>query len=284
MAKISNDKLTVEIDSLGAQITGILKNDGREFLWQRNDPHWWRYCSPILFPIIGKLKDGKFTYEGNTYEMNGHGFARTSEFKLFEKKEDSATFVLKSSENTLKQYPFDFELYITYTIVNDGIDFKWTVKNTDEKEMYFSIGGHPAFNVERTKDIKLSILPKEGRNVKRYFIKGPYLDEIKDCDQYEYTLTKESFESDALVFDNLDGLKLYQDDFEITLNMGNMPLVGIWSQIVDDEMAPFVCIEPWAGVADRWTHNGNLKEKFLINKVESRKCKEYNFSLNFKNK
>lgn len=284
MVKISNGKLTVEIEDCGAQISKIFMEDGREFLWQKNDPHWWGYSSPILFPIIGKLKDGKFSYKNQTYKMNGHGFARTSMFDIFEKGDDSATFVFKSSMETKKQYPFDFELYITYTIVDNSINFNWTVNNTSEEKMYFSIGGHPAFNINKMKKIKLSILPKEGKIVNRYYIKGPFLDEIKECDKYEYIITKESFESDALVFDNLQVLKLSQDDFEINLDMGNMPLVGIWSQIVDDEMAPFICIEPWAGVADRWEHNGKIEEKFLINALESGNCKEFNFSLNFKNK
>ena len=284
MVRIFNNKLDVEIENMGAQISKITSKSGREFLWQRNDPFWWRYCAPILFPIVGKVKDGEYFVDGEKYELSGHGFARTTEFDLFEQSENSATFVYKSEGRNLEQYPFDFELYIKYTIIDEAIDFEWTVKNVDSKEMYFSIGGHPAFNVDRNKEIKLDILPKEDKTVKRYFIKGPYLDRSEECSEYEYTLTKDSFSSDALIFENLKGLRLYQDDFEISLDMKNMPLVGIWAQTKENQMSPFVCIEPWAGIADPWTHDGNFKKKLFINSLESGKCKVFNFTLNFKNR
>lgn len=284
MVKISSENLEIEIENMGAQISKITSKDGREFLWQRNDPFWWGYCSPILFPIVGKVKDGEYTVDGKKYQLNGHGFIRTTEFDLFSREENVAVFVYKSEGKNLNQYPFDFELYIKYTVIKDSLKFEWTIKNVSDDVMYFSIGGHPAFNVDRDKEINLEIIPKKGKKVKRYFIKGPYLDRSEDCSENEYVLTKNSFLEDALIFDNLEKVILYQNDFEIELEMGDMPLVGIWSQVKENQMAPFVCLEPWAGIADLWTHNGNFKEKLFINTVESGKCKVFNFTLNFKNK
>ena len=137
---LENDTLRVEIESFGAEIKSVKrKADGREYMWC-GDPEYWGRTSPVLFPFVGAPKNKEYRYEGRTYSMGQHGFARDMEFALEAQEGKSIWFVLASTEETYVKYPFRFRLHIGYMLDENEVSVHWKVDNTDEKPMYFSIG------------------------------------------------------------------------------------------------------------------------------------------------
>lgn len=145
--QLKNNFLTVTLSDKGAEIQSVKDvNSGREYMWQA-DPEIWGRHAPVLFPVVGRLKDDQYTYDGKTYHMGQHGFARDAQFTVEEQDDKHIVFLLTSNEDTKKMYPFDFELRVSYSLVNNLLEEHFTVTNTDTKEMIFGIGGHPGFNL-----------------------------------------------------------------------------------------------------------------------------------------
>lgn len=142
---LENDKLCVLVRSYGAELRSIKERaDETEYLWDGN-PSWWKYSSPVLFPIVGKLLNGKYRVDGQEYELPGHGLGRISDFELVERQADRIRFSLKWTQESLKKYPWKFQLDIEYVLHDNQIEVIWTVQNLDDKEMIYSIGSHGAF-------------------------------------------------------------------------------------------------------------------------------------------
>ena len=147
---LENEFLKVTISTHGAELISVInKENGLEYMWQANPAHWKRHA-PILFPNVGKYKDGKFIYNGKEYKQAQHGFARDMEFALIEKTNNSAFFELLYNDDTLKVYPFKFSLVLGFILEKNELTLTYEVANVDDKKMYFQIGGHPAFNVPLT--------------------------------------------------------------------------------------------------------------------------------------
>ena len=146
MEQIKSDQLTLEISSLGAELQSIKDANGNEYLWDGDEKYWNRH-SPILFPIVCGLWKDTYRIDGKKYTLTRHGFARDTEFKLVGKTADRLTFALIDNEETQKNYPYHFNLAISYRLEGNEIHVIWHVENTDDKEIMFQIGGHPAFLV-----------------------------------------------------------------------------------------------------------------------------------------
>lgn len=271
---LENELLTVAVDSFGAEMHSILKAD-TEYLWQADKAYWARHA-PVLFPIVGKLKNGKYQLDGKTYQMGGHGFARDNEFKLVSSDKQKVIFELVTSDESLKHYPFRFTFRVSYELNENQIKVRYEVKNEDEKKMAFGVGAHPAFNVPLKngsfEDYKLTISPAE----KRTFIPlDPPTGTLKlsqkvENEVSEFALSRELFNEDALVFTSSDEMKISLtnqiDDAGVTVSWKNMPYFGLWSPYPAE--APFVCIEPWCGIADDEATDGELSTKFGVNTLE----------------
>ena len=161
---LENKDLIVESKKAGAELVRIYsKKYNKEILWN-GDEKFWARRSPVLFPIVGKLKENKTLIEDKIFSMNQHGFARDMNFELINTTDNSITYKLTSSEETKEVYPYDFNLFITYTINNEKINVKWKIENIDNKEIYFSIGAHPAFNISSSKNLKDYYLEFECRD------------------------------------------------------------------------------------------------------------------------
>ena len=251
---IQNDQLIAEIAEHGAELISLKsKEHGLEYIWQ-GDPAYWGRHAPVLFPFVGRLKDDQYVYQGKTYQMGQHGFARDMDFEVIEHGQEMASFILRSTPETLEKYPFDFELVISYELGGDGITVHYQVANTGEEEMFFSIGGHPAFNVPLEEglsfeDFYLVFSPLKSRL--RLPLKGPFID--------------------------MDQKTL---GHSITLSYKDMPYVGIWSPYPKE--APFVCIEPWCGIADTVNSSGNLMEKVGINQLGAHEIFKTKYSITVK--
>ncbi|MBS4539006.1 aldose 1-epimerase family protein [Clostridium sp. D2Q-11] len=268
--KIKNEFLSISIKSNGAELCSLksLENN-KEYIWQADDNYWGRHA-PVLFPIVGCLKEDSYIVDDKNYKMTRHGFARDCEFELLEKQDNKLKYLLKSNEKTLDKYPYKFELYIIYQLIDKSLSITYEVRNKGNKEIYFSIGGHPAFNCdiekgnkyiefEKEENLDSYILdPKKGliRNEKKKILKG----------EKELLLSYDLFKSDALIFENIRSQYLYiKDDNKkdkIKITIEDFPFLGIWTP-----EAPFICIEPWYGVADFIDTNSKIEDKKGIQKL-----------------
>lgn len=264
---LKNDLLEVVTKADGAELTSI-KLNGCEYLWNGDNKYWGRQA-PILFPIIGGLKEGKAYIEDKEYFMGRHGFARDMEFDEVNSSQDKVTYLLKSNNNTLKVYPYKFELYVSYEINANRIKVTYEVKNTDNKTIFFSIGGHPAFCCpinpgEKFEDYYVEFEKKE----KQKFISQPgglikFEDNLILDDSNILELDKNVFgEIDTYIFNNLNSkvvkLKSKKSDKSVSMYFEGFPFFGIWTK---PDNAPFICLEPWYGVNDTVDTNGIFSEK-----------------------
>ncbi|MER2131553.1 MAG: aldose 1-epimerase family protein [Carnobacterium inhibens] len=273
MITLKNDALTVHISQKGAELQSIKSNSEEvEYLWQ-GDPTFWGRKAPVLFPIVGRLKNDEYVYQGKTYSLNQHGFARDLVFQVEEQTDVSVCFTLSSTTETKVSYPFDFKLTVTYTLDKNDIKVSYGVYNTHPiEDMYFSIGGHPGFNVPMTSDTTfedyyLTFLPRETR--KKIPLIGSYLDlENKTLSQTntEIDLKRPLFDHDALIYEtkgkNIFSISSEKTARSVALTFEGFPYTGIWSP--PKKEAPFVCIEPWFGIADTQNASGELSEKLGI--------------------
>ncbi|SFB68259.1 aldose 1-epimerase family protein [Butyrivibrio sp. YAB3001] len=267
---LKNDFLTLKISEHGAEIKSLVRNyDNKELMWQA-DPKFWGRTSPVLFPLVGNYWEKKSLYDGKVYEMSQHGFARDMDFHLVKSDEHSLWFELKENDETLKKYPFYFGLRIGYKIKDDKVKVIWKVKNTGNRSMYFSIGGHPAFNCDLNNS-KL-LLKKGDEKLSENVICGVLDDAGSGClsdNRMELTLNKgkmhlsdELFAKDALIIENrqADSVTLIDSDNKKVLKVKfDSPLFGLWSPA--GKKAPFVCIEPWYGRCDRVGFSQKLEDR-----------------------
>lgn len=274
MFSIENDQLQIRIAAQGAELKSVCHKQHRlEYMWE-GDPAYWAKTSPVLFPIVGQLKKDTYQYQGKSYHLPRHGFAREKEFSVTEQKDESITFMLQSNEDTLDDYPFQFLFSITYTLDRDGLTVAYNVQNKGEEDMLFSVGGHPAFKVPLVKgtaysDYKLVFDQEEQAGRWPISQEGLILNTPQPLLQQtrELPLTKELFSKDAVVFKYLrsDAVQLASDKTPhgLEFRFEGFPFLGIWAA----PGADFVCIEPWCGIADSVDASGELETKEGINRI-----------------
>lgn len=267
---IENDKLRIKILKKGAEISSVVsKKDHTEYIWQA-DPAVWGRHAPLLFPIVGKLKDDHYEYANHNFHMSQHGFARDMAFEVEELKEDSVRLSLKYTEETLQKFPFHFGLEVEYHLEENNLVTKYSVTNLAvAKEMYFSIGAHPGFSVPLAagttfEDYFIEITPRSTRNMlpvsKDVLIE---MDRMSETNQNHFELNRELFKEGVLIMETTGEtvvtLASHKTSKKITLTYKDMPYLGLWSTYPTE--GAFVCIEPWCGIADTSDTNGNFKEK-----------------------
>ncbi len=268
--KLENDLLEVTINSFGAELSSITgKETGTQYLWDA-DEKFWKRSAPVLFPFVGSLKDKKYTVDGNDYPMGQHGFARDMEFSVVSETTDEAWFELRSNDDTLAKFPFEFVLKIGYRLDGNDIKVTWHVENPGDKELLFSIGGHPAFMCPVTEDGKQSdyYLKFDADKALTYGLLSS--DGLLDRDDYLLgvdingycAIDEHMFDKDALIIEHFQASKvsLCTPDKKPYLTVSfDAPLFGLWSPA--GKGAPFVCIEPWYGRCDRADFGGELKDR-----------------------
>ncbi|MFW0694575.1 aldose 1-epimerase family protein [Aliarcobacter butzleri] len=266
--EIKNSFIKVQIKSFGAELNSLKKCDENfEYIWQANSKYWARH-SPVLFPIVGRLKEDSYFYKNKKYSLSQHGFARDKEFEIVQNEADFIEFRLKSDEKSLEFYPFFFELNIGYKLDKNSLIVSYKVKNKSDEKMYFSIGAHPAFNTQVCDFLEFENI----KTTKRYFLdeKGLiYKNEDLNLENSKLCLDKDLFKDDALVFNDTTikqiTLKNIENKSRVKVKFDNFPYLGIWSKPND---APFVCIEPWFGVADDENSNQKIEDKKGILSLE----------------
>lgn len=251
--KIANECLNIEINGLGAELWSIKDPTGTEYLWQGNETYW-KGRSTTIFPYTGRMFEGKYQYRGQTYEMMIHGFAKLYEFDLVAQTNDTLVLSLQSSKETLAMYPFAFELVISYTLEKNALSIGYTVRNFDEKTMYFGIGGHPGFNVPLDKNCDFTDytlkFDKPCAPMRVGFTENHLLNDQDEPfplqNDLELPLVHSLFDNDAIFLYNTAKHVTLQSDKgkkSVTVSFPNIKYLGFWHALSSD--APYVCIEPW---------------------------------------
>ena len=267
MHSISNDIISIEVSNRGAELQSLYhKQHQIQYMWSA-DPLFWAKKSPVLFPIVGGLKENTYRYNGKDYKLNRHGFAREHDFVLSEQSNTSLTFSLRSNDETQLVYPFSFMFSVKYTLDENKVHVSFIVENMGDQPMLFSVGAHPAFSVpliegttysdyhlkfDEAENAEIWTLSKEGLIEKPVpFLHG----------QSTLQLKKELFYKDALVFKNLQSTSISivsdKTPHGVKVDFDGFPYMGIWAA----KDADFVCIEPWCGIADNVNASGNLNDK-----------------------
>lgn len=272
MPSISNDLISIKVATKGAELQSIYhKQNGLEYMWS-GDPLYWSKHSPVLFPIVGELKDKTYHYNGRQYNLSRHGFAREMEFEVTGQTEDAITLSLKANEETAEKYPFEFIFSVRYGLIENIVQVAFEVENIGTDTMLFSVGAHPAFKVplvEGTVYEDYQLVFNEKETLGRWPISADGLIETESKPLLEnenvLPLKKELFSADAIVLKDLKSKSVSitspKTEHGLEVNFENFPFLGIWETKGGD----FVCIEPWCGIADSVNASGNLEEKEGIN-------------------
>jgi galactose mutarotase-like enzyme len=287
--KIENKELLVEIKSAGAEMTRIYsKKTQLEYLW-KGAPTFWGRHAPVLFPIVGQVKNKTYKVDGDDFHLPQHGFARDNEFKLLTQEEDEVTFELTDSDEIAKVYPFKFTLLVNYRLSANELFINYKVINKDDKEIMFSIGGHPAFNcplVEGTSfdDYYLEFPEKETPQQIHLNMATGLRNGLKDLVKIgsKVELNYDLFKNDALIYEGLKSsevsLKSSKHKHGLTFQFADWKYLAFWTK---EKNAPFICIEPWCGITDEDNSKGDFIDKLAIEKlaVEKRFSVEYSVKL-----
>ena len=287
ITSLKNENITIQVKSLGGELTNLKKNDSEyEYMWT-GDSEFWAGQSPVLFPIIGSLSEGTMRVDGKSYSMGNHGFARREEFQLIEQKKDKLIYSLKYNEKTLSMYPYKFELQLIYTLENFGVKISYKVINLDDKTIYFQLGTHPGFNCPMKENLDFSdyfLEFSQSETANRYYCDaGNLLIENREesfmKDSKKLNINHEMFYDGAYLLRDIKSenitLKTEKDSSFIKVSRENFPYLGIWQP----KDAPFLCIEPWHGLAEPAGFTGEFSEKELI--IPLRKGEIHSASITF---
>lgn len=259
------------VTTKGGELISFKDGEGIERIWQ-GDPEYWTGRNPLLFPVVGNLKEGKIKINGETYSMNRHGFAREREFVITEQAEDHVVMELRADEDTLKKYPFNFKLQVCHRLEDSGFVTSFEIVNLDKREMPFCIGAHtafccPVFADETFEDYDIVFDEKEQAdslllNSDGYIQKGKTVPFLRDSDRF--ALNYEPFEKmDTVIFSGLKStgvsLKHRLKGHGVHMDFEGFPFMAFWTK--GAQRAPFICIEPWHGCAALEDEDGDFKHK-----------------------
>ena len=275
MIELRNEQISIVVAEKGAELQSIKDAEEKEYLWQ-GDPKYWPRRSPILFPLVCSVENDTYRVEGKEYHLPRHGFARDKDFTVIRQGDDRVTLALHESEETLKVYPFCFNLAVTYRLEGNRIHVIWHVENTDKRDIHFQIGGHPAFNVPGMKDGDklegcITLDNKEPLNALKSYADGSH-DMIEVPVEAEYGVIEfddHFFRNDSVKIHNSQvrqAILLDEDDQPAVTVSFRTPVIAFWSPF--GKQAPFVCIEPWYGIGDPRGYNGEFKDKPLMNHLQ----------------
>lgn len=268
---IENGYLSAQISDIGAELQSLMvRSTGEEYIWQGN-PDVWSGRSPLLFPVVGRLKADQYRYDGKTYSMQKHGFARMSVFETTVERPDRLTMTLRSGEHT-DSYPFEFVLELTFELVGAELKITHRVTNKDSKDMFFSLGAHPGFCCAMGDYIEFpedeSAWAYRLTDEEKLLTDRPVEQGVRD---HRLVVTEDIFKNDALIFRGIrsDKATLYcAGRSRATVEFGSAPCLGVWAK----PGAPYVCIEPWFGLDDSEQAAGDIETKPHIVRLEAGGC------------
>lgn len=280
--RLENGQIQVEVSKRGAELQVLSKQGGPNRLWQV-DEHYWNRVAPLLFPIVGKLKNDCSWVPEGTIQLRQHGFARDCDFDIRYQSEDQVILTLVDDVQTRQVFPFSFELEVEYKLQFDRLMVQYRVNNTGNGHLPFSIGAHPGFALEGPLE-EHQLVFGEPLTAERYWIEnGLYTGDSSPClnQQKELSLIAEDFQQDAIVFKNsgISSVRLEHNrgplvEMQLT-SADDFPYWGFWTK----PGAPFFCLEPWAGLADSVGSSGDFLEKEGIRVLKPNERQSFSYSL-----
>jgi galactose mutarotase-like enzyme len=277
---ITKSGFTATINTKGAELVSLKNTQtGREYIWEGN-PDFWGKHSPVLFPIVGTLKNGDYHFDGKTYHLPRHGFARDCDFELIEKTENTAVFSLQSDTESLHKYPFRFGLKLSYTLEEKLLTVGYEVINHGNFTMPFSIGAHPAFALPMEFE-SYSLAFEQPENLLSYELVNDLLSTKTNSIETlngVLPLTYPLFEKDALIIKQMQSkaITILEDGKPLLkFNFADFPNFGIWTK----PNAPFICLEPWLGYSDPVDANGDLMQKEAIQLLDAKSNRKVSFGI-----
>lgn len=271
---LQSKSVTAQIDTLGAQLMSLKDAAGTEYMWQR-DPKFWAKTSPFLFPIVGNLRDNKTVIDGKEYKMGKHGFCREAEFTVTAQSEDSVSLTYQADERTLAQYPYQFAVTLTFTLTEKGIVTRYAIKNAGDGNMLYCFGAHPGFNTPvdgdgTLEDCVIEFAQKETAAAIRYDLNALEFDKADRRPMLDNESVWEpkysDFDNDAVVFDSIqsDSVKLVskKTGHGVEVSFPGFDFIAFWTPIKAN--APFMCIEPWCGMAACKDEDMNYASKYGV--------------------
>lgn len=267
--KLQNHLLSAEINLSGAELISLgKKNSDSNILWSKQTDHWNR-VAPNLFPIVGRLINDSYTFQGKSYRMSQHGFARDREFEVVEQTADSVRLRLVSDAESMDVYPFSFVFDVCYSLTENGIAISYETQNTGTETLLYSVGGHPAFQLDEPLE-NYYLEFDEAIQLEREELAGSYFS--GESAYYgvstHLNLSSELFENDAFVLKDPQfrsvSLKHIDGNVLVQMDCDSWTAIGFWTK----KDAPFICIEPWWGWADSVDSSGELEEKDGMRELE----------------
>lgn len=277
MIKIANEKIEVQFSLIGAEIINLYVN-GKNIAHDRTNGVWSRNA-PVLFPIVGGLKNNTYSVNEVEYNLSQHGFARDMEFEIVVHTDNYIKFKLDSNEQTKKVYPYDFELYIEYMLIEDELATTYIVVNNSKEKMFYQIGGHPAFKIDFSGDYLFELLG-DGKSLK---VNKGLIEKNGTYSNVKIPLVQELFKNDALIFIPNEKKIVniyYKNELYISMKFDDFILFGLWAPV--NKKCDFVCLEPWNGCADFLNRENNeFSNKDYIEILEVNKMKQQTYITKF---
>ena len=268
--RLSSEALSADIDPKGAQLSALRDRDGLDLLWN-GDPAVWAGRAPILFPIVGVLVGGNYRLGSKAYSLPRHGFARDRVFSLERANPSAAVFRLSDDEETLRVYPFRFNLDIRFELSGRTLSVTATIRNRGDEAMPASFGYHPAFRwplpygQPRAAHF-IDFAADEPDPVRRLDSAGLLMPDRQPTPivQRRLMLQDSLFENDALILDRVRSRSVIYGSAagpRLQVSFADAPYLGIWSK----PAAHFICIEPWHGISDAEGFTGDFHDKLGMN-------------------
>lgn len=288
IVELKTGSSVAKIDSKGAELISLLDVFGTEYIWQKN-PEFWAKSSPVLFPAIGNLIDGKTKIGGKEYSIPKHGFCNTAEFKILFQSENKVVFSYTANDETLKMFPFNFHFTMTYSLFDDHLQIDYAVFNMGDVDMPYCIGAHPAFNVPvgegEFEDYSLVFNKNEDCTAIVYDIDRLRFDVEKRVDYLkkgnQLDLKYSYFDNDAIVFEKINSdsvtLKSRKTGRGVQVDYKGFKSIAFWTPVKKN--APFLCIEPWNGMAARSDDDGNFEHKFGVETLKPDQTANYSLAV-----
>lgn len=283
MITLKNKNACAVINEKGAELKSFISQSGREIMWC-SDPKFWGKSSPVLFPMVGFLRDEKTVINGREYAISKHGFARDMVFEAIKTSDNSATFSIKSNEETLKHFPFEFYFALNYTLFEDRLEILYEVKNFSKTDMPFCIGAHPAIACENVDNCKLVFEHKETVNSPVINAENNLFDGVNRVKRLEnedtLPLNYDMFDNDCVYFDTIKSRSVSLIDGSnkgVKVSWEDFTSLGVWTPA--KVRAPFICIEPWCGCNDYESDNGVFADKKDIETAKPNETKYYTMTI-----
>lgn len=292
--KLHSDGYEVTVNTMGAELKSFRDPSGKEYVWN-SDPAYWMRSSPLLFPTIGNLRNGQTTMKGEVYPLVKHGFCKDSEFEVTNQSADSVTFLLRANDETLKSYPYQFELFLSYHLNGNELSMDYRVVNKDPDEMYYHIGAHPGFMLpvseeETIADCALVFEKEENFVSYAYDLENMEFNEEHTVTQHAeknvLPLTVPMFDEDAVFFEHTNSHRVsflnVHTKKGVTMDYPDFESIAFWTPA--SCKAPFLCLEPWNGSAVFHQDDDIFSHKRGILALKSGEEKTYHLKITLNDK